>query len=89
MLVDYRTIVEFLIRGERPSHWVIATEATVSKAMSDPILASFVNGLVRSGIMRVKEVEEHISIRALELARRSGVDVREVAEILTLLEGGF
>ncbi len=88
MLVDYRSLGEFLIRGERPSHWVLATEATVSRAMADPILASFVEELLNSGSLRVRELEEHVSVRALELARRRGMDVREAAEILTLLEVG-
>ena len=84
MLLDYRSLNELLIRGERPSHGLVVTEATVSRARADPILAPLVDRLLSSGTLRIREVGEHISVRALELARRSGLDVREAAELLVL-----
>ena len=88
MLVDYLSLTELLLSGIKPSHGLAVTEATASKAMSDPVLAPVMKELLSTGSLHIREIGEAASIRALELAVKSGMDVRDVAEMLALLGVG-
>ncbi len=85
MLIDYLSLTELLLSGIRPSHGLAVTEATVSKAMDDPVLAPIMEELISSGSLHIKEIGEAASIRALELAMKTDLDVRDVAEMLAIL----
>ncbi|GEM_PF-1339614 len=87
MLIDYSALRDLIGRGDLPSFGLAISEATASKALSDPAVAPMVEKLISRGSLHVRVLDEDLVMKSLEVARNSGLDLWEAAELL-LLSGG-
>ncbi len=84
MLIDYSALRDLIDRGDLPSFGLVISEATASKALSDPAVSSMVEKLISSGSLHVRVLDEDLVMRSLEVAKNSGLDLWEAAELLLL-----
>ena len=87
ILLDYWSMREILGSGVLPSNGMAITEAAYRRLMESPVMSSLLEELISTGRLGIVRIDEEAAVRALLLARKHGLDLREAADLVVLNPG--